>query len=346
MARRNNNKMTRSRKVEPSVMTMTFSTAVSPADTPGRSVIDISQVASLANRRFYRQGLNWAVAGIKIISAIPGQCWTYKLPNTWVMSNAWHKSFATWQRMNKEALAESESIRPKFLDFKIYMDSNHHAAGFAANLLPLANDLQNPPVSVATAGEWDSSKVIIPDNTNPGFSTEREFVAVGANYPGLGASGLNAVSLIEGYAASRGLPDVLDPNAPDDAALASGPTPENWMVATFNEGTSQDQTVIEDMLLDNRIAPYPFENDGANVDTMYPGGANQLVGLQNHDITNIYSTSGTTTTGVGRIKGGNFPCGLIAIDWVPTGQASNLVVQVDLVPGHHRGYLAESMQDM
>jgi hypothetical protein len=48
-----------------------------------------------------------------------------------------------------------------------------------------------------------------------------------------------------------------------------------------------------------------------------------------------------------RLKGGNFPCGLIAIEWTPTGDPQgNLAIQVDLVPGHHRGYLAEPMTEM
>jgi hypothetical protein len=32
-------------------------------------VLDLSQVASLVNRRFYRQGLSWAVSNTKIRSA-------------------------------------------------------------------------------------------------------------------------------------------------------------------------------------------------------------------------------------------------------------------------------------
>ena len=66
-----------------------------------------------------------------------------------------------------------------------------------------------------------------------GNSREREMIAVGPSYPGAGASGLDAVSLIEGYAASRGLPNVLDPNTPGDADDAEGIAPENWMAAEF-----------------------------------------------------------------------------------------------------------------
>jgi len=346
MARRNNNKMTRrSSKLEPVPLSLMF-TLGNPVNLPGsptidRYYIDISQCASLVARKFLRQGLNWGFAGKKIFDYNPGEVMVSTLPNTWVMSNSWHKSFAVWNRMNKDALAESESVRPRFLDFKVYANDGHHVSGFANNQLP------NTTVSTAVAGEWESSKIVIPDTTlgAVGGVQEREFIATGGNYPGVSpASGFNAVSLIEGYAASRLLPKVLDPNTPVDAGDADGVSPENWMSATFNEGTQQDDDVLDTMITENNIAPYPFENDGVHIDTMYPGGANQLVGLQIHDIVTI---SPTTIGGMTRIKGGNAPCGLIEIACsASTPEAMSPTVLLELIPGPMRGYLAEPMQDM
>ena len=128
------------RKIEPAMQTLYIPTAAISSAAPVTQYLDLSQVASLVNRRFYRQGINWAIAGIKVINqpGFSGSITVSKLPNTWIMSNAWTKSFKTWQKMNNDALAESESIRPKFLDFKVYADAGHHAAGYAANLLPLS----------------------------------------------------------------------------------------------------------------------------------------------------------------------------------------------------------------
>ena len=174
----------------------------------------------------------------------------------------------------------------------------------------------------------------------------REIVAVGDSYTNASAAtGFNAVSLIDGYAASRALPDIADPNTPDDAASADGSTPVNWMSALFNEGTQQTDDVLDDMITENTVAPYPFENDGVNLDTMYPGGANQLGGLQIHD-TSLFT--GTTVGGETHIPGGMFPCGLIELliginaDTVNTGGT----LQIELVPGDHRGYLCEPMTEM
>ena len=345
MASKKSRAMQRMSKIEPSVQTLYIGTqTIGVADT---AYLDLSQVASLLNRRFYRQGINWAVAGFKVLSqsTFAGSVSISKLPNTWVMANAWEKSMRTWMKMNNQALAETESVRPRFLDFKIYADAGHHSAGYAQNLLPISQSAIAP-----TLGEWESSKASIPLVSpagvfNPGETVEREFIATGASYPGVSAAtGFDALSLIEGYAASRGLPQQLDPNTPTDAPDIGGGTPENWMGAIFNEGTNQISDVLEDMITENNQAPYPFEGmDALTVDTQYPGGANQLSGMQIHTAQYI---SGTTVGGTTRLKGGNFPCGLIRFDFANQGTPSALIIEIDLIPGNHRGYLCEPMTEM
>ncbi|AXH79444.1 MAG: hypothetical protein [Circular genetic element sp.] len=346
MARRNNNKMTRQIKMEPAVQSIAFSM---PA---GTRYVDLSQAASLANRRFYRQGLNWAVSGIRFMQSTPQSAGTattisvYKLPNTWVMSNSWHKAFAAWSKMNREALQESESVRPRFLDFKVFADASHHLLGKQFNLMPIADE--GVLTSIADPGEWEMSKMIIPVGaSSPGVTADREIVAVGGNYPGIGHSGFDAVSLIDGYSASRGLPNVLDPNTPTDADDVSGFNPDNWIAATFNEGTDQTEDVLEDMVSENNTAPYPFENgpDQNNplvpyADTQYPGGPNQLNGLELVD-RGFFNDS--TTQNKIYLSGSNFPCGLIKI---VSAAGAPITMIIDLVPGPHRGYLCQSMQDM
>jgi len=345
MAKRKYSTMKR-RKIEPSAQTLTFQFSVPPG-TNQNFTLDTSQCASLVNRRFYRQGINWAVGGQKLIvqpssgGNTNGLIICGKLPNTWIMANAWEKAMRSWNKMNREALAETESVRPRFLDFKIYADEIHHTAGYADNLLPVALGTGTP----ATPGEWEPAKVVIPTSTTGSGTSEFEAIAVGASFPGVGASGFNAVSLIEGYAASRGLPNIADPNTPDDAAdVGPTATPENWMAAMFNEGTDQDSDVLENMITENNIAPYPFENDGVNLDTMYPGGANQLSGLQIHDYSQITNTSLSSTT---RLKGGSFPCGLIRYNVSNTSDSEMFItLLLDMIPGDHRGYLCETMTEM
>ncbi len=326
------------KKLQPAVDTMVFDLGTSGGIS--HQYIDLSQCASLMNRRFYRQGLNWAVAGFTWIAQGNGSMTISKIPDTWVASNAWEKGFRAWVKMQNEALDEADSVKPKFNDFKVFMDSDHHALGSAANLLPRFT--AGVPY---TSGTWDMSEMVIPTWGDPGDSKNREIIWTGANYPGAGASGLDAVSLIEGYAASRGLPDIRDPNVPADAASAAGNTPQNWISATFSEATDQDADVLTDLISDNTQAPYPFENGdnpagGTFSDTQYPGGANQAPGVQEHDISLLTST---TVGGHTTFKGGNFQGGLIKVSY--TSDATSFLI-VHLVRGPHRGYMCQSMQDV
>ena len=310
----------------------------------GFNYIDLSQCASLLNRRFYRQGLNWAVAGFTFYTQGTGTIEISKVPDTWVAANAWKKGFAAWQRMNREALEMSDSVRPRYLDFKVYMDYVHFSG--AGNSLPA-----DASGNTATAGEWEYSDIVIPNpsDADPAQVSEYSIMWTGANYNGAGLTE-PVVSLIEGYAASRGLPDILDPNTPDDADDASGSTPENWISAIQNEGTDQVSEVLEDMITENNQAPYPFENSqipGAApgttfTDTQYPGGANQLPGLQIHD---TLSVTGTTVGARTTSYGGNFQGGLIRIDTAIDAGAS-VGCLIHLVAGSHRGYMCQPMQDV
>lgn len=345
-------------KIQPAVQTFVFTGRAIESDEDKTHFIDLSQCASLMNRRFYRQGLNWAVGSIKIrtrTAGLPVHCeiQVQKLPNTWVMSNAWEKGFRHWMKMNKEALETSQSVKPKFLDFKIYANDSHHVAGFAQNLLPI-----DAAGNEAIPGEWVHSTFHIPntavDSSDPTSNNPRSVIAVGANYQSVGADTNYAVSLIEGYAASRALPDTLDPNTPDDADSVNGSLAQNWLAALDNDFDQQTGEVLNDMITENNKAPYPFEGDGTALDTMYPGGANNLSALQIHD---EMSLTGTTIGGVVHMQGGNFPCGLMGFRFnnflvfnpdtgEPYDQEIFWDIQVDLVPGAHRGYLAESMTEM
>ncbi len=336
------------KKIQPAVKTMFFTVP------DGFSTISLSQCASLMNRRFYRAGLNWAVAGFTFFTQ-PGQTGNIavsKIPDTWIASNAWEKGFRAWNELNDRALDEVESIKPRFTDFKVYMDDVHHQSGVGANLLPQdAGTTAVPLGNVYVPGEWDMSSMVIPNQAAPGGSLDFEFVWVGSNYPGVApGSGKNAVSLIEGYAASRALPDITDPNAPSDAADTTGTTPENWISAIDNESSSQVDRVITDMLEENNQSPYPFENaqiPGAApgtvfTDTQYPGGANQAPGLQPHDAMLV---TATTVGGKTTAPGGNFQGGLIRI-LNNMNDNEPISMLVHLVPGSHRGYMCQKMQDV
>ena len=317
MANRKYSKMT---KIQPSVQTFQFS--VTQEDVNDLNYIDLSQCASILNRRFYRQGINWAVSSIKILTAATGAVGINKLPNTWVMSNSWEKVFRSWKRQQDEALDDGtqESIKAKFNDFKIYMDADHHQKGFASNLMPQSSGVPNP--ETATAGEWEPAQIVIPNYGTPGTNYEPFLHAVGGDVGGAGGS----ISMIKAYENSRSVPQSPDPLVPGTVLSSS-----NFLNLMFDVGDNNTD-VLANVVGKNDELPYVQDN--------YPGGAVQAPTLQYHDSALI---SGTTIGGVTSLKGGNFPCGLIRVS-SNIDQANTLFV-VNLIPGNHRGYLCEPMTE-
>ena len=305
--------MKKKNKIEPSQLSVPF-TLGSGALV---NTIDLSQVASLINRRFYRQGINWAVAGFKVISpaGATGSLSIAQLPNTWVMSNAWEKVFRAWQRQQDEVLDDGmqESVRARFNDFKIYMDADH--VNSASNLLPI--DFAGAQYS---AGEWEYSEIVVPNFGAPGTNLETGLMGVGAHIGG-------AYSCVQLYADSRSVPFSPDPEVP---AGVTGI--DNILNAMFDVGDN-NEAVLANVVGKNNDLPYDQDD--------YPGGGVNAPTVQYHDSAII---SGTTVGGTTQMKGGNFPCGLIRV-------ASNIdttgtILVVNLIPGNHRGYLCESMTEM
>ena len=296
---------------------------------PSTATIDLSQVASLMNRRFYRQGINWAVAGFKVISA-PGSTGAMtisQLPNTWITSNAWEKAFRAWNKQQMDAVDEAgaESAVSRFRDFKVFADVTHVTSTYANNLLPI--DMAG---AAYATGEWQESLIVVP-NVLPGAGGDNvEPIEYKLHMCGINNNGGVSRGVIEGYADSRAYPQSPDPVAP--AIGATG----NWLRDMFDVGNDNSE-ITENATERNNDLPYPQVN--------YPGGETQAPTLQYHDSALV---SGTTIGGVTRMKGGNFPCGLIRLSSdlsPPSGLTQNLLV-IDLVPGHHRGYLCEPMTEM
>lgn len=317
------------KKIEPAVRNLVIPTGSIPAgtfDLEGNLIqagtlsqyLCLSQIASLVNRRFYRQGIDWAIGGIKVLSqaGMNGSLTASVMPSTWVAYRAYQKAFSAWNRQQMEAVEESgaESAVARFRDFKVYLDTDHVAAGFGANLLP-ADSAGNFPL----LGEWEPSMIVIPNSGAPGVNDERALHLVGANFNGSLSRGI-----IEGYADSRAYPQSPDPIHPPLDGTS------NWLAKMFDVGDNTSE-VLDNATDTNDDLPY------SQVD--YPGGENNMSATQVFDIAYI---SGTTIGGITRLKGGVVPCGLMRFDMTNrTNLSQNIVLQIDLVPGDHRGYMCQ-----
>lgn len=309
-------------KIQPAVSTILINV---PAN--GAIYADISQMACLVNRRFYRQGLNWAVAGFRCNQkggTTAGRFQIEKLPETWVMSNAWHKSFALWNQQQKDAMEESglESTAAKFRDFKIYMDSDHVTATFGGNALPV-----QPGGATFTPGQWEASEIVVPNTAADASGsdvdpTEYFLHMVGGNFgPGSASRGM-----IDGYQYSRSYPQSPDPVAPAQQSDF------NWMRDMFDVGNNNAE-IMDNVQNKNENLPYP------QVD--YPGGDTQAPVLQLHSHTDM-NAGATAVDNSFFMAGTQVPCGLLKFT---NGTDQVIEVFIDLVPGHHRGYLCEPMQE-
>lgn len=311
------------RKIEPAVQTILLPPKSVGGNSNSQSFVDLSQIASIVNRRFYRQGLKWAVGSIKVITAgtsAQGSIIALKLQETWITSGAWEKSMRHWLKQQNEALAEmgAEGTAARFRDFKIFMDDNHVTAYLAnASDLNLTNDIPQG----YEVGEWQPSRVVIPD-TVTGTAVEPLLKMYGTTNPAQ-----PSVGIVEGYALSRAYPTSPDPETPVVQA--------SWLSQMFDVGGDRGD-IVENATDTNDELPYDQD--------LYPGqGTNKGV-PQVHDQNSL---TATTVGGTTYLKGGMFPCGLMQFQVANSGDdAFTYQIQIELVPGPHRGYLCQPMAEM
>ncbi len=321
MARRNNNKMTRR---QPAVLQINVTLPT------GTSYIDLGLCASLLNRRAYKQhNTKWGVAEFEMLGSGSGTVVIGKLPETWVMENAYKKSKALWDKMNDQVLDEEPSIHGKYHDFKVYFDET-----MSGETIQTSNNLNGKILTPFVGGNsttarfdgvgdirgnWDWSKLTIPNDPTSGDTSEYFMHVIGSDAAG-------SKGLIHGYGLSRTRPQAQDPNTP----LAGG-----WMNDLFDVGEQLEElrTNLED---DNDRPPYAVAPHGSAVEA-YPGGDSEFVGPQVHSFCNFTTT---TVSGKNRIQGGMFNLGLIKVE-NNTGSEVNTIIH--MMPGNHRGYLVGEM---
>ena len=314
--------------------------------------IDLSQCASIVNRRFYRQGMEWAVAGIRFVADQPVTVTACTLPGTWVTANAWNKAFSIWKKWRRDTtLDDNPSLRAKYSDFKVYMDEEHmpgNATGVtAANITPFGflaqegnaymydwdySELQAPYVDPATGAVTDGGKnwalFMVGDDVN----TPNTTVGVDASK-----------GIISGYGDTRARARADDPNVPTTSAN------DKWMIDLFDDGHVQSQS---ELLIENENSDTPYVvgrvedlATGNPTQEYYPGGGRNANLVSSHAVgsTSIYASSASLTEGNGFLPGFTAPCGLIRLRF--NGSAT-VRFWVDLVPGNSRGYMTRSMGDM
>lgn len=323
----------RMKKMEPAVTSLFY-------DIPSGTsrFIDIASDLSRLNRKLYRQGYQYVVAGVTvtddvgITSALDVSIST--AGNTWVTQNAWTKGHALWNEMNREVLDDNPSVQGKWADYKVSLTENMAFANTISALNGAAGAL-------ASGYEWQKSIYVVPQHdVSDGTAIDPVTglpIPLGEVLPAqeftaclVGPDDLpNGVfSLVKAYEQSRATVQDITPNVP--AAL-----PDSFYLKLTDDG-SQDPE-LADVIIDANDQPPYSPLDGA-----YPGGA-------------YYTTSEATTrvcrgvkndfTPTMQLPGFTAECGLLRVDGTrPSGVANvNYRLQLHLVPGNYRGVMAIPM---
>ncbi len=213
---------------------------------------------------------------------------------------------------------------------QIHMDTTHVTAGFASNLLPIKS---GGGTFLETAGapltaEWEASQIVVPNSAADASGSEVDPTEFFLHMVGSGVGFATSRGIIAGYGFSRSVPQ-----SPDPAIVGANTTgPNNWMRNMFDVG-NDDSEVLENAATRNDELPYPHIE--------YPGNGVMAPVLQLHAHTDVTSTT-TAVDNSFFMPGTQVPCGLLKFT---NDTDSVLEIFVDLVPGHHRGYLCEPMQE-
>ncbi|AXF52750.1 MAG: putative capsid protein [Cressdnaviricota sp.] len=304
--------MATKKKLDPAVRYLRYE--LTNSGTPGNETshyIDLARDLSMVNRRLYRQGRDYHVKKITIVSSntpsLENRISVATIPSGWPQRNAWKRGFQVWRMMYKNASQNiSGDIEGTWSDFKVYLSNSMRSAGI------------NTPVDNGGNGflidEWAYSQYVSPDGTT---SDDSFTIHMLGDHSG-SAGAWNSVGLVKSYGESRATVQAGSPAVPGEAS-------DDPLVNVFDYGTEIDE-VIDLMEGSNDLPPY----DQAS----YPGDdVNGPKPIINQD----------TTLVDGRAVMGGFSalCGLLEFEIKSAIANDTFSVLIELAPGKYRGIHAE-----
>ena len=287
----------------------------------GTQFIDIAQALSAVNRRLYRQGLYYYVSSVEYYDDATAVVDLHTIPDNWVTRMAHRRAKGIWDTMNEKALRNSNTIVPKYHDFKVYMDSTHVTNGTTSPSLYSFN----AAAQAYDCDDWVYSQVTSADDDqdgNPGVGPYAdEFVLHMLGGHNGSSDNWTSVGVIKSYGDTRRQPQSQNPSVPG--------VYDDPLVNIFDESSEEQMNdLLQNLNEDNDAAPY-------DADT-YIG---ELARSKQHVVRL------TTTPESGRVTMGSgfcAPCGLIMVDPQPGMAAENLYrIVINLAVGTYHGVYAE-----
>lgn len=315
---------------------------ISPAEKeflieiPGAGIngyVDTAQILSVINRKAYRQGFQYVIQNIELISDATGTLYVYRLPHTWVCANAWVKAFKNWKDQQRDAMRESgsESMEAKYNDFKVFLTMLHAEAGIAANLWPVGylTEAQAVAVDPSAVYDWEAAEFIVPNDGVPGVTGEYT-----GHMTGPDSAIVDSKSLVVAYAQSRSRPTATDPNTVN-------PPTDGGLYQDMEDVGDELPEVMENVRFGNNQPPY-FVGD-QSVFEFYPGGEEDHGSLAIEAI-----LSSASSSYMGRTQAGSFlaDCGLIWLWSQGFDGGTSTHLKITVAPGEYHGVMARPMQDV
>jgi hypothetical protein len=324
--------------LEPAVRYLRYRlTNSAEAGTETSHFIDLARDLSRVNRRMYRQGRDYHVKRISVVSTntiagIGGAEGLVGLGSvalsqqnagffsvsvvgaSWVATKAWHRGFTAWRNMNRDAMRKTNDIDGTWADYKVYMSTTMRTAAAAGDLLDPVDNGNNQYLP----GEWIYSKYVAP-TAAAGVVDEYTAHMVGNHSGAPGA--YNSIGLIKSYGEARATVNNLNPAVPVTA-------PDDPLVNLFDYGDTQNE-LITNIIGDNDDPPYDhleYPGDDAN-------GPKPIV-------------VGQTSIGDGSSTIGSFSAlaGLLELETFSPIASDIYSVLVELAPGKYRGIKAGAIE--
>ena len=277
--------------------------------------IDIALALSAINRKFYRQGVYYYVNSVEVYNNETGVIDLHTLPDTWVTKNAWNRAFQIFQKMNSMVGAPMSAVKPKYHDFKVYMDSRHYANG---SMLPSLHTINQGSATVS-ADDWVYSQFVSADDDGDSNQEADNFYGHMIGGHSGNSDNWDSIGLIKSYAETRG---TVNSETPDDANVDITDPLLNLFDFSPEE---QVNDIVQNLLDDNDNPPYNY---------------NQYVGEVTTNLQHVARIGTEHGVGrVGRASGFCAPFGLICLD--PHGVETAYRVVLNLAAGTYHGVYAE-----
>lgn len=310
------------KKTNPTQLRLSFE--IGGSNTGATRWIDVARALSAINRKAYRQGVYYYVNSVEVYNSEQAYVDLLTLPDTWVTKNAWNRGFQMFQKMNSMVDPPITNMgRPKYHDFKVYMNKEHYNADSSFNMLPALHDSSTTVNTVGDQGEWQYSQFVSADSDGDldgeRLAQEADNFHVHMVGPHDGNSdNWDSVGLIKSYSESRATVNAVEPNT------QSVTTADPLMNIFDFSSEEQMNDIVELLQTENDQPPYDL---------------NEYVGELDTSLQQVARVG--TEVGLGRVgKAAGFcvPFGLIQIK---TDASTSYRIVLNMAPGTYHGVYAE-----